>query len=89
MLSNDTFNPQEGAEANTTKLASPEENNHDAAGFIGDDTFEGWVPSPGLNPHGADSARERGWFSRLDLGDPRSVGREVRYRYVGAHSTVS
>ena len=84
MLSNDTFNAQEGAEANTANLASAEEDHHDAAGLIGHHTFEGWISSPGLNPHRADSAREGGWLSRLDLGDAGSVGREVQYWYVGA-----
>ena len=84
MLSNDTFNAQEGAETNTTKLASAEEDHDDAAGFIRHNTFEGWISSPGLDPHRADSACEGGWLSRLDLGDAGSVGREVLYRYVGA-----
>jgi hypothetical protein len=88
MLSDDTFNAQQGAETNTTKLASAEEDHDDAAGFIRHNTFEGRIPSPGLNPHGADSAREGGWFSRLDLGDAGSVGREVQYRCVDTRPSV-
>ena len=51
--------------------------------LVGDDTFEGRVSAPGLDPHRADPTGERGRLSRLDLGDAGAVGGEVEWRDVG------
>ena len=82
MLSDDSFNLYEGAEAHTTQLASSEEDHHDAAGLVGHDTFKSRISSPRLNPHGAHPSGERCWKSRLNVGDEGAVGGEIQYWYI-------